>query len=222
MWIAVVLGLICFLLINHPIAFWCLFVPLIVLFLVFIINWIITRGFGVMNFVSACIVFVMIVILIPLVVSTDQCKHEESRTRYVFTSYRNMEYEYSSTARYCKECDERLTRHSLFQGELVDKSYLRAIEEHSDGSAIIPGEYYTVSVTVPMGFYGFTSDTVWLTCEVENEDFKVRFDVEFRDEFKELVASIEEGEEITFRGRFYDKGCGFTDSELINDLDNIN
>ena len=41
------------------------------------------------------------------------------------------------------------------------------------------------------------------------------FNVEFREEFKELVRAVEEGGEITFHGRFYDKGCGFTDCELI-------
>ena len=38
---------------------------------------------------------------------------------------------------------------------------------------------------------------------------------ETREEFKELVKLVEKGEEITFRGRFYDGGCGFTDCELI-------
>jgi hypothetical protein len=90
----------------------------------------------------------------------------------------------------------------------VDKSYLEAIKEHSDGNEILPGEYYTVTATVPMGLSGI--------CEVENEDYIVRFHVAFNDEFIELVNSIDDDAEITFRGRFYDTGCGFTDCELLS------
>jgi hypothetical protein len=50
---------------------------------------------------------------------------------------------------------------------------------------------------------------------VENENFIVGFNVEFREEFREQIKLTEEGAEITFRGRFYDVGCGFTDCELI-------
>ena len=158
-------------------------------------------------------IFLVFVIVLTIVLTPPKCDHEEV-TRYMFTS--NDSTAHSSAARYCNKCNERLSAHSQFKGELVDKSYLRAIIDHSDGSEIIPGEYYTVTVTVPLGFYGYASDTVELTCEVENADFIVRFAAEFREEFKAQVESIEKGQEITFRGRFYDTGCGFTDCELLS------
>lgn len=37
--IGVVLGIIIFLIAEHPIAFWCLFVPLIVTFIVALVGW---------------------------------------------------------------------------------------------------------------------------------------------------------------------------------------
>ena len=66
-----------------------------------------------------------------------------------------------------------------------------------------------------LGFTAYSSNTVWLNCKVENKEFTVCFNVEFRNEFKEAVRLVEEGETITFRGRFYDEGCGFTDCELL-------
>lgn len=162
--------------------------------------------------VSLFFICILSPIIFLIVFTPEPCEHEEV-TRYVFADYDSSAM--SDVCGYCRKCDERLTTYSLFKGELVDKSYLEAIREHSDADEIIPGEYYTVTVTVPLGFYGYGSDTVWLTCEVENEDFIVRFSAEFREEFKEQVSSIQKGEEITFRGRFYDVGCGFTDCELI-------
>lgn len=162
---------------------------------------------------SVIIACILIPILFLISLTPEKCEHEEVR-RYVFTSY-NDTTSHSSVCGYCKKCDTRLTGYSLFKGELVDKSYLSALIEHSDASEIVPGEYYTVTVSVPLGFYGYSSDSVWLTCEVENDGFIVRFSAVFREEFGEQVRSIQEGDTITFRGRFYDEGCGFTDCELI-------
>ena len=49
----------------------------------------------------------------------------------------------------------------------------------------------------------------------EIEDFILFFNAEFREGYGEQVRLIQDGDTITFRGRFYDKGCGFTDCELI-------
>jgi hypothetical protein len=142
-------------------------------------------------------------------------KHEcEEVTMYSFTAYNSAAHSYKRNQ--CKTCGERLSYDTLIKGTLDDQSYLEAIKEHSDGSEIIPGEYYTITATVPMGFYGYGSNTLFLTCEVGNEEIIVRFNVEFREEFREMVRSVEKGDKITFRGKFYDKGCGFTDCELID------
>ena len=200
----IVLGVILFLLMEHSLIFWLLFLPLAVIFLVSSYLWVTGKGFSVTTILISVVTLLGMVLVVMFSASTEKCEHQVV-TRYFFSTDDSTMHH--SACRYCTKCDTRLTEHSLFQGELVDKSYLEAIKEHSDGSEIIPGEYYTVTATVPLGFIG--------TCEVENEDFIVRFDVDFRDEFV-LDDPLENGTEITFRGRFYDKGCGFTDAELIS------
>ena len=162
--------------------------------------------------VGACLV----VILLALIIFTpkNKCEHEEVATWYSFAAYNQVND--NSVTKVCKDCGDKATGWARFKGTPIDKSYLSAIQEHSDGREIVPGEYYTVTATVPAGFYGYLSPTVWLACRVENADYIVGFTVEFREEFKEAVESVGEGAEITFRGRFYDEGCGFTDAEVIN------
>ena len=149
-------------------------------------------------------------ILFLIVATPEKCEHQEV-TRYYFSTDDSVVH--NSVCGFCTKCRTRLTPHSLFQGELVDKSYLTAMQEHSDGSEIIPGEYCTVTARVPLGFMGSGG----LACEVENEDYLVRFTAVFRAECIAQVELIEEGQEITFRGRFADRGCSFTDCELISD-----
>ena len=164
---------------------------------------------------SAWLLGLIVLICTPmfLLFPSEKCEHREV-TRYYFSTDDSMVH--NSVCGFCTKCRTRLTPYSLFQGELVDKSYITAMQEHSDGSEIIPGEYYTVTAIVPLGFMG----SVGLACEVENEDFSVRFTAVFRAEYIEQIKLIEEGQEITFRGRFNDKGCGFTDCELLNNIKN--
>ena len=166
-----------------------------------------------MKFITSLVlVCVLLPILFLIVFTPEPCEHEKAVTRYSFTSYDSTAH--SDVSEYCRDCDKKFQR-QLFKGTPIDQSYLSAIKEHSDGSEIVPREYYTVTAIVPLGYYEYISDKVRLNCMVENEDFIVGFSVEFREEFVELVKSVEKGEEITFRGRFYDTGCGFTDCELI-------
>lgn len=211
---AVVLGVTVFLLRDHPIAFWLVFAPLALLFIFFAAYFLTGRGAHIGSFLAALAILVVMVAALVVVATPEKCEHADVVQRYVFA--RDDSTQYSTVQPYCADCGESLATHSYFKGELVDKSYLQALVEHSDGNEIVAGEYYTVTATVPLGFYGYTSDTVFLTCEVENEGFIVRFNVEFQEEFKELVESVEEGDEITFRGRFYEKGCRFTDCELLS------
>ena len=148
-------------------------------------------------------------ILILVLFTPEKCEHE-SVTRYVFTSYDSTAK--SSVCDYCKKCDTRISAYSNFEGTLVDQSYLSAVIVHSDADEMIPGEYYTITAKVPLGYTGYKNH---LTCEVENEDFIVRFSAEFRAELWEQINAVEKGSTITFRGRFYDTGCGFTDCVLV-------
>ena len=168
------------------------------------------------NLFVVLLLFIFMLIGAIVIIGNDQCEHEESRRRYVFVPEYNFETEYSSAANFCKECGERVTTYSQFKGELIDKSYLGAIVEHSDANEIVSGEYYTIRAVAPIGYSGYGNKRVYLVCEVENDEYIVRFTADFREEFRVQVASIEEGDEITFRGRFYDQGCGFTDCELIS------
>ena len=166
-----------------------------------------------MKFVTRVVLLCVFLPILFLIIFTPKPHEHEGVTKYVFSSYNSTTPSYVRDE--CKECGTRLTYDSLIKGTLIDQSYLEAIEEHSDGVKIVPGEYYTVTATVPMGFVAYSSNRVRLNCKVENEDFIVFFNVEFREEFEEQVKQVEKGAEITFRGRFYDEGCGFTDSELI-------
>lgn len=157
---------------------------------------------------------VLLAVVLLMVFTPEKCEHEESVTLYSFTSMDSTAK--SHTRKQCKKCDTKLTYNTLFVGTPTDQSYIEAIKEHSDGNEIVPGEYYTVTAIVPLGYYGYGSDSLWLNCKVENEEFIIGFTVEFREEFRELVESVEDGAEITFRGRYYDEGCGFTDCELIS------
>lgn len=169
-----------------------------------------------MKFLTSLLLICIFLPIIFLIVFTPEpCEHEDTVTRYSFASYFHTQN--SDVSLYCKDCDKRISNYKQFKGELVDKSYLEAIKEHSDGSEIVSGEYYTVTATVPLGFYAHTDKRVWLNCRVENEEFIIGFNVEFREEFRDLVESVEDGEEITFRGKFYDEGCGFTDCELLTE-----
>lgn len=169
-----------------------------------------------MKFLTTVILICLCIpILFVMIFTSTRCEHEDTVDRYVFVAYDSTAY--SSVNPYCRDCKESL-RYTNIQGELVDQSYLSAIQENRDGREIVAGEYYTVTATVPLGYYGSSTsrDHARLTCQVENEGFIVRFSVEFREEFRESIESMQEGEKITFRGRFYDEGCGFTDAELIS------
>lgn len=203
-----VLGAPLFLLMEHPLEFWLIFVPLGLLFVLLIVLWLKSGGLGVGNFILALMILFIMLVAFVIVATPEPCEHKEV-TRYFFSTDGSN----NSVCGFCTKCRTRLTPHSLFQGELVDKSYLTAMQEHSDGSEIIPGEYCTVTARVPLGFMGSGG----LACEVENEDYLVRFKAVFRAECIEQVKLIEEGQEITFRGRFADRGCSFTDCELISD-----
>ena len=167
-----------------------------------------------MKFILSVIGVCFLVVVTSLILFTPpKCDHEETITMYKFESYESPAYNYVRPV--CKKCD-KLLPYTLFKGTPKDSSYLEAFENESE---IVPGEYYTVTATVTSADYSI-QDT-HLGCKVENEKFIIHFGVDFREEFEEAVDPIEEGDEITFRGRFYDNGCGFTDCELL-DIDKMN
>ena len=209
-----ILGIIAFLLIEHPIAFWCVFVPLIIVFVFTVVNFLTGRRGHIGNLLMILIAFLTMIVSLVIVATPEPCEHKDMVTMYSFSTHDSTVH--SSVRPYCRDCDKRF-EYSLFKGTLVDQSYLSALIENSDGYAIVPGEYYTITATAPRGFTAHSSGAAWLNCSVESEDFIVFFTAQFREEFAELVSSVGEGAEITFRGRFYDEGCEFVDCELITE-----
>ena len=102
---------------------------------------------------------------------------------------------------------------STFRGTPNDLSYLDALRDHSDSDEILWGEYYTITATVAIADYNFNKTRI--NCFVRSNTIEVVFSVEFQEGFEDLIGEYTEGDVITFRGKFYDEGCGFTDSILL-------
>lgn len=210
--ISLILGTIVYLVKEHPIAFWCLYVPLILIMVTSFIR-LLTGGRGqVGNIVTILFVFIVMIGALPFftIPESAKCEHEEMGNTFHF------QFENSTAASYmrpfCKNCDE-VFGHKNFRGTPIDLSFLEAIVENSDGTEIVGGEYYTMKVIMMSGCSDF--DRLRIGCKVQNEDAIVYFSAEFQEEFRDAVKEVHMGDEITFRGRFYDNGCGFTDCELI-------
>ena len=129
---------------------------------------------------------------------------------FSFQSQGSTAYSYSRP--YCIKCG-KLEAYTNFKGTPADTSYLELLREQTNTTEITAGEYYTITATISLS--DSLSTKVKLHCKLENEHLKVGFSIEFRPEFKEAVSLLNTGETITFRGRYYDTGCGFTDCELI-------
>ena len=138
------------------------------------------------------------------------CEHPETVKRYTFASENNMQSDYMSV--HCKECDEKLSSQT-FVGTPEDLSYLDVIRTLVGEDGPVAGEYYRATATVVLGCY--LSEKPYVRCKAESNDVSVVFTVDFKEEFDEAVRKIEEGETITFYGRYYESGCGFADCELI-------
>ena len=141
--------------------------------------------------------------------SCKPCEHKERREEYSFELQDINSPKYIGYKKtFCKSCDYYFGN-TYFYSTPSDLSYLDLLCEHSDGEELVDGEYYTVSATVNNNYvYG-------ITCRVENDDIRVYFSVDFREEFKETVKQMKSGDEITFRGKFVSNGYDWTDCELI-------
>lgn len=155
---------------------------------------------------------VILIVVIALIIFTPpKCEHTQITKDFSFQFQGSTAS--SSVRRYCEDCDSYVDSPSLFNGNPKDLSYLEVVKSHSDGDEIVSGEYYTITAIVTLGDYDTRKTRI--NCRVQSENIIVGFSVEFREEFEESVSLLKEGDEITFRGRYYDTGCGFTDCELI-------
>lgn len=67
MWFVILLGIIAFLLMEHALIFWLVFIPLALLFIIYVLKWFNTGGMGLSNFVAAFIILIMMVIALLIV-----------------------------------------------------------------------------------------------------------------------------------------------------------
>ena len=155
---------------------------------------------------------VILMVVIALVIFTPpKCEHTQITKHFSFQFQGSTAS--SNVRQYCEECNSYVDNPSLFKGNPEDLSYLEVVKAHSDGDEIVGGEYYTMTAIVTLGDYD--TQKTRINCRVQSENIIVWFSVEFREEFEDAVTLLQEGDEITFRGRYYDTGCGFTDCELI-------
>ena len=159
----------------------------------------------------------ILIIAIGLLMSLTGCigvrpieEHDHGKI-FAFDSKGNRKYDYVKT--WCKSEECYNPSVYLFEREPSDTSYLEVIAEHIGTDGLIRGEYYTLTATVTLADYYFPKTHI--RCEVRNDNTIVNFTVDFRDEFEDAVGLLQEGDEVTFRGRFYKIGCAWEDCELI-------
>lgn len=162
-------------------------------------------------FTSLLLICIFLPILFLIVFTPEKCEHENTIKVYSFQFENSTAASSYKTS--CVDCKNYPVNSTSFRGTPTDQSYLEAVKEHSDIIEVVPGEYYTVTAIVSIEDYDFHKTRI--NCKVENKDCIVGFSVEFREGFEELVSFLEKGDEITFRGKLYDTGFGFTDCELI-------
>ena len=128
----------------------------------------------------------------------------------------SFQFEGSTAASYVKKfcnCNGHVYIASTFRGTPNDLSYLEVLKVHSDSDEIVWGGYYTITATISLADYDFNRTRI--NCVVKSNNIEVYFSVEFQDGFEEIVGKYKEGDVITFRGKFYDEGCGFKDAILV-------
>jgi hypothetical protein len=67
MWFIVILGILLFLLMEHPVAFWLVFIPLIILLVAFIVKWCNPRNWKISDYVMIWIILIFIIIALIIV-----------------------------------------------------------------------------------------------------------------------------------------------------------
>jgi hypothetical protein len=156
----------------------------------------------------------MIVALV-IVATPDECDHTNLDKRFLFQTEGSTAV--SRIKPVCKNCNQYFEA-AIFRGTPNDLSYLEVVKEYISEDEIVGGGYHTMTASVAVLDYDF--QRVRIRCKVTAADIEVNFSVEFREEFEESVALLQVGDEITFRGRLYDTGFGWTDCELLNNIKN--
>ena len=210
MWLVVILAIVVFLVMEHAVAFWCLFVPLMLIIITLIIQFLMGNGRHISRLFLMSMAFLLAIVLLLIVCIPDKCEHEVMGKSFSFQPQNSTATSY--LRQFCANCDDDFG-YKIFRGTPTDTSYLDVVAAHSNSDKIVQGKYYTMSAKVAQRDFDFNKTEI--ACKVQNGEIIVFFFAEFREEYEESVALLQEGDIVTFRGRFYDKGCGFTDCQLI-------
>lgn len=197
-----------FLLMEHPALFWLVLVPLSLILIVSLVKWF--RGDSVKYLIISFVMFFSLFPFMIIASNLDKCEHEEIGTLFSFQFENSIAA--SDVKSFCNDCGQSF-KITQFHGTPTDVSYLETVNNFIDGNEIVAGEYYTMKAVVSVADHDINKTRV--RCKVENEDVTVGFSVEFREGFEEQISLLQKGDEITFRGRLYDNGFGWTDCELL-------
>jgi DNA-directed RNA polymerase subunit RPC12/RpoP len=159
---------------------------------------------------TLCVAIIVVMMFALLTGAALKCEHTEICTQFSFQPQNSTAYNHAEIC--CEECGRSFDR-VLFRGVPSDYSHLKAIADNSDAPAMVAGKYCTVSAIVTCGDYDTNKSRI--RCEIKNNGVVVNFSVEFREEFEKYVKSLSDGDKIQLRGKLYDTGFGFTDSELL-------
>ena len=157
------------------------------------------------------LIFLGIFLLIGFYMCTH-CDHEETRYVYIFQTNSTTGNSYYRTV--CSDCDE-IRKTTMFNGNPTNTAYLPVMAAHCGTSEMAPEEYYTVTATVSDSHSAY--DKLRLRCYVEGETATVYFTATFPEEFLEDLQALEGKDTVTFYGKYYTQGCGFTDCILITE-----
>ena len=208
--ICIILAIVVFLAMEHTIAFWLLFVPLILIIITLIIQFLMGDSGHISRLFLTVMAFLLTIVLLLIVCAPDKCEHEVMGKSFSFQSQNSTATSFLRP--FCADCDEDFG-YEAFRGTPADTSYLDVVAVHSSADKIEHGNYYTmIAKVVQRDFYFNKSEIV---CKVQDGEIVVFFFAEFLDEYDRDVSLLQEGDIVTFQGRFYDEGCGFTDCELI-------
>lgn len=161
-----------------------------------------------LSIVSGCLLSVLAILII---FTPPKCEHEEMGKIFSFQFQNSTAM--SSIKPFCENCNNYFG-YTHFRGTPNDTSYLEVVKELIDSDEVIGGEYYTMTATLTVPDHEV--DKTRIRCKIEKENIIVSFSVQFREEFEESVGLLQEGDEVTFRGKLYDEGFGWTDCELLN------
>ncbi len=163
-----------------------------------------------LKYISSVLLALFIFMAVVFAVSMSvKCDHPETYEVFAFQSQNSTATSYMKVC--CKSCDKDLKTY-VFTGTPEDSSYLDVI---NNGEPVVGGQYYTITANVGNGSYISLENRI--SCVIERDDVSVNFSVTFKEEYREKIDSLEDGDAITFYGKLSSDGFYWTDCDLITE-----